>query len=45
MQAFRGWRTLPIIGKFFGTDHSEKTQGELLIALIPHIVRAPITQI
>ena len=33
---------VPILGKFiFGSDHVEKDRGELLIALIPHIVRTP----
>lgn len=36
-----GLMNIPIIGHFFGTDHTEKSQGELLIALIPHIVRTP----
>lgn len=36
-----GLASIPIIGHFFGTDHTEKNQGELLIALVPHIVRAP----
>jgi general secretion pathway protein D len=33
--------TIPIFGKLFGTDKTERNQGELLIALVPHIVRAP----
>ena len=32
---------LPVLGRSFGTEHDEKSRGELLIALIPHIVRAP----
>jgi general secretion pathway protein D len=32
---------IPVLGKFFGTDHNDRTHGELLIALIPHIVRTP----
>jgi hypothetical protein len=32
---------LPVFGWLFKTDHREKNEGELLIALVPHIVRAP----
>ena len=32
---------LPVLGPLFGTHHTEASNGELLIALIPHIVRAP----
>ena len=32
---------LPVLGRFFSTEHVEKNRGELLIALIPHIVRFP----
>ena len=32
---------LPVLGRFFGSNHTENSRGELLIALIPHIVRAP----
>jgi general secretion pathway protein D len=32
---------LPVLGRFFGSEHVEKSRGELLIALIPHVVRAP----
>ena len=32
---------LPIFGPLFGTHHQENNDSELLIALIPHIVRAP----
>jgi general secretion pathway protein D len=32
---------LPVLGRFFGSNHTESARGELLIALIPHIVRAP----
>jgi general secretion pathway protein D len=32
---------LPVLGRFFGSNHDETSRGELLIALIPHIVRAP----
>jgi general secretion pathway protein D len=37
-----GLTNIPILGKvLFGSDHVEKDRGELLIALIPHIVRTP----
>jgi general secretion pathway protein D len=32
---------LPVLGRFFSMEHVEKNRGELLIALIPHIVRFP----
>jgi general secretion pathway protein D len=32
---------LPVLGRFFSTEHKDTARGELLIALIPHIVRAP----
>jgi general secretion pathway protein D len=32
---------IPILGRFFGPEHVERNRGELLIALIPHVVRAP----
>ncbi|HYP07213.1 MAG TPA: cohesin domain-containing protein [Bryobacteraceae bacterium] len=32
---------LPVLGRFFSTEHKEQARGELLIALIPHVVRAP----
>jgi general secretion pathway protein D len=32
---------IPIIGRLFGPEHVERNRGELLIALIPHVVRAP----
>ena len=33
---------IPILGKaLFGSEHVDKTRGELLIALVPHIVRTP----
>lgn len=32
---------LPILGRFFSSEHTDKSRGELLIALIPHVVRAP----
>lgn len=33
---------IPVLGKiFFGNNHLEKDRGDLMIALIPHIVRSP----
>jgi general secretion pathway protein D len=33
---------IPILGKtLFGSEHGTKSRGELLIALVPHIVRTP----
>ncbi len=33
---------IPVLGKiFFGNSHVEKDRGDLMIALIPHIVRSP----
>jgi len=37
-----GLVNIPILGKiFFGSDHTEKDRQQLMIALIPHIVRTP----
>jgi len=36
-----GLMQVPVLKYLFGTDHVEKRRGELLIALVPHIVRAP----
>jgi general secretion pathway protein D len=37
-----GLVNMPLLGKFlFGSNHTEKDRQELLIALIPHIVRTP----
>lgn len=36
-----GLANLPILGKLFGTEKIDRTDGELLIALVPHVVRAP----
>ncbi|HYP12565.1 MAG TPA: hypothetical protein VEQ63_01465, partial [Bryobacteraceae bacterium] len=33
--------SIPILGRFFGPEHVERNRGELLIALVPHVVRAP----
>src|SRR5579883_2581854 len=33
---------MPILGStFFGSNHTDKERGELMIAIIPHIVRTP----
>ncbi len=33
---------IPILGKyFFGNNHTERDRGDLMIALVPHIVRTP----
>jgi general secretion pathway protein D len=31
---------LPVLGRFFGSHHEENSRGELLIALVPHVVRS-----
>jgi general secretion pathway protein D len=31
---------LPVLGVLFGSHHTEKNNGELVIALIPHIIRS-----
>ncbi len=36
-----GLVNLPVLGWLFGSEHVEKDRGELLIALIPHVIRAP----
>jgi general secretion pathway protein D len=37
-----GLTNIPILGKFlFGTNSKDREHGELLVALIPHIVRTP----
>jgi general secretion pathway protein D len=36
-----GLAHLPIIGRIFSNEDSEKTKTELVIALIPHIIRGP----
>ena len=35
-----GLMNIPVLGKLFGPEHKEITRGELLIALVPHIVRS-----
>jgi general secretion pathway protein D len=37
-----GLINVPVLGRtLFGSNHDEKDRGELLIALIPHIIRTP----
>jgi general secretion pathway protein D len=36
-----GLVNMPILGRIFGSENVEKNQQELLIALVPHIVRTP----
>ncbi|HEV2202393.1 MAG TPA: cohesin domain-containing protein [Bryobacteraceae bacterium] len=37
-----GLVSIPVLGKiFFGNDHTDKARSDLLIALVPHIVRTP----
>lgn len=36
-----GLASIPVIGRLFGPEHKERNTGELLIALVPHVVRAP----
>jgi general secretion pathway protein D len=36
-----GLANIPVLGRLFGPEHVEKNRGEMLIALIPHVVRAP----
>jgi general secretion pathway protein D len=37
-----GLVNIPVLGRsIFGSEHTDKTRGELLIALVPHIVRTP----
>lgn len=37
-----GLTNIPALGKYlFGSNHTEKDRGDMMIALIPHIVRSP----
>ena len=36
-----GLTNVPILGRLFGSSTNDKERGELMIALIPHIVRTP----
>ena len=41
LRVSHGWRNFLCSGGFLGATTTENCRGELLIALIPHIVRAP----
>ncbi len=42
MNGIPGLIDIPVLGKvFFGNNHTEKDRGDLMIAIIPHIVRTP----
>ena len=32
---------IPFLGRLFGTEKVERSRGELLVVLVPHVVRAP----
>ncbi len=36
-----GLINIPILGRLLGSEHTEKSKGNLMIAVIPHIVRTP----
>ena len=36
-----GLMDIPILGRLFGTEKLERNRGELLVVLVPHVVRAP----
>ena len=36
-----GLVNIPVLGILFGSDHTDKIRAELMIALVPHIVRTP----
>ena len=36
-----GLMDIPVLGRLFGTEKLERSRGELLVALIPRVVRAP----
>jgi len=36
-----GLVNIPILSRLFGSEHVERDRGELMIALIPHIIRTP----
>lgn len=36
-----GLMNLPVIGRFFSSENLENTNSDLLVALVPHIVRTP----
>jgi general secretion pathway protein D len=39
LQGIPGMTNIPILGRLFGSEHTEKVNQQLLIAVIPHIVR------
>ncbi len=42
MNGIPGLVDIPVLGNiFFGNNHVEKDRGDLMIALVPHIVRSP----
>ena len=42
MNGIPGLVDIPVLGNiFFGNNHVEKDRGDLMIALVPHIVRTP----
>lgn len=41
MSGFPGLTNLPLLGYLFGQKNRSKTDSEVLIALIPHIIRGP----
>jgi len=36
-----GLVNIPVLGRLLGSDHNDKIRSELMIALVPHIVRTP----
>jgi general secretion pathway protein D len=36
-----GLVNIPVLGRLFGSEHKDQRRGDLMIALIPHIVRTP----
>ncbi|MBI4908879.1 MAG: hypothetical protein HY820_34985 [Acidobacteria bacterium] len=38
---FPGINSIPVLRRLFGSESKDKTETELVIALVPHIVRAP----
>jgi general secretion pathway protein D len=36
-----GLVNIPVLGRLLGADHNDKIRAELMIALVPHIVRTP----
>lgn len=36
-----GLMNLPVVGRFFSSENLENTNSDLLVALVPHIVRSP----